>query len=72
MSERAYRSTVVASALVWFLLGLHSPMLQHQITAHHQLHDATFLVIMVVLAVAGVASVVALLRGGRGDAAPQQ
>ncbi len=72
MSERAYRSTVLASALVWFLLGLHSPMLQHQITAHHRLHDATFLVIMVVLAVAGVVSVVALLRGGHGDAAPQQ
>ena len=72
MSERFYRPTVLASALVWFLLGLHAPMLQHQITAHHRLHDATFLVIMAVLAVAGVATVVALLRGGRGDAAPQQ
>jgi len=72
MSERAYRSTVVATALVWFLLGLHSPMLEHQITDHHRLHDATFLVIMAVLSVAGVATVVALLRGGRGDAAPQQ
>jgi uncharacterized membrane protein len=70
MSERAYRSSVVASALVWFLLGLHSPMLQHQITAHHRLHDMTFLVIMAVLAIAGIVSVVALLRGGRGGVAP--
>jgi uncharacterized membrane protein len=70
VSERAYRTTVVASALAWFLLGLHSPMLEHQITAHHRLHDMTFLVIMAVLAIAGIVSVVALLRGGRGGVAP--
>jgi cytochrome bd-type quinol oxidase subunit 2 len=69
MSERAYRSTVVASALVWFLLGLHAPVV-HQLTHHHRMPDTTVLVVVALLAVAGVVSVVALLRGGRGDAAP--
>ena len=71
MTERAYRSTVLVSTLVWFLLGLHAPMV-HQITHHHRMPDTTVLIVMVVLAVAGVVSVIALLRGGRGDAAPQQ
>jgi hypothetical protein len=70
MSERAYRSTVLASALVWFLLGLHSPML-HQITHHHRMPDTTVLVVIAVLAIAGVATVLALLRGGRSGAARQ-
>jgi len=69
MSERAYRSTVVASALVWFLLGLHAPVV-HQLTHHHRMPDTTVLVVVALLAVAGVVSVVALLRGGRGDVAP--
>jgi len=69
MSERAYRSTVVASALVWFLLGLHAPVM-HQLTHHHRMPDTTVLVVVALLAVAGVVSVVALLRGGRGDVAP--
>ena len=52
MSERSYRSTVLASALVWFLLGLHSPVL-HQITHHNRMPDTTVLVVMVVLAILG-------------------
>ena len=71
MSERAYRSTVLASALVWFLLGLHAPM-GHQITHHHRMPDTTVLVVIAVLAVLGVVSVLALLRtpriGGAGGA----
>ena len=69
MSERAYQATVVVSAIVWFLLGLHAPMV-HQITHHHRMPDTTVLIIMAVLAVAGVVSVLALLRSGRGGAAP--
>ncbi|HEX7980503.1 MAG TPA: hypothetical protein VF461_18010 [Gemmatimonadaceae bacterium] len=69
MSERSYQSTVVASAIVWFMLGLHAPLL-HQITHHNRMPDTTVLIIMAALAVAGVVSVVALLRGGRGGAAP--
>ena len=69
MSERSYQSTVLASALVWFLLGLHAPML-HQITHHNRMPDTTVLIIMAVLAIAGVVSVLALLRGGRGGAVP--
>jgi uncharacterized membrane protein len=69
MSERSYRSTVVASAIVWFMLGLHAPLL-HQITHHNRMPDTTVLIVMAALAVAGVVSVVALLRGGRGGAAP--
>ena len=64
MSERSYRSTVLASALVWFLLGLHAPVL-HQVTHHHRMPDTTILVVVALLAVAGVISVVALLRSGR-------
>jgi uncharacterized membrane protein len=70
MSERSYQATVLASALVWFLLGLHAPML-HQITHHNRMPDTTVLIIMAVLAVAGVVSLLALLRGGRGTSAPQ-
>jgi hypothetical protein len=67
MSERSYRSTVLASALVWFLLGLHAPVL-HQVTHHHRMPDTTVLVVIVGLTVAGVVSVLALLRSGRGTA----
>ena len=70
MSERAYRSTVLASALVWFLLGLHAPVM-HQITHHHRMPDTTILLVVAVLAVAGVVSVLALLRSGRAGAAHQ-
>jgi hypothetical protein len=70
MSERSYQTTVLASALVWFLLGLHAPML-HQLTHHNRMPDRTVLIVMAVLSVAGVVSVLALLRGGRGGSAPQ-
>ena len=61
MSERSYRLTVLVSALVWFLLGLHSPM--HQLT-HHP-HDTTVLVVIAVLAILGIVCVVALWRAPR-------
>ena len=70
MSERFYRPTVLVSALVWFLLGLHAPMLQHQITHRHTTPDTTFLFIMAVLVIAGVVSVLALIRRGPGGPAP--
>jgi hypothetical protein len=71
MSERSYRSTVLASALVWFLLGLHAPLL-HQLTHHDRMPDTTVLVVVAVLAVAGVVSLLALLRGGPGGAAANE
>jgi len=67
MSERSYRSTVLASALAWFLLGLHAPVV-HQVTHHHRMPDTTVLVVIAVLLVGGVVSVLALLRGNRGAA----
>jgi CHASE2 domain-containing sensor protein len=69
MSERSYRSTVLASALVWFLLGLHARLL-HQLTHHNRMPDTTALIVVAALAVAGVVSLLALLRGGRSGAAP--
>ena len=42
MSERAYQSTVVVSAIAWFLLGLHAPVM-HQITHHHRMRKAELL-----------------------------
>ena len=69
MSERAYRSTVLASALVWFLLGLHAPVL-HQFTHHDRMPDTTVLVVVAVLGIAGIVCLFALLRGGPGGAAP--
>jgi hypothetical protein len=71
MSERSYRSTVLVSALVWFLLGLHAPIV-HQITHHNRMPDTMVLVLVAALAVTGVVCVLALLRaprfGGAGGA----
>jgi hypothetical protein len=61
MSERSYRLTVLVSALVWFLLGLHSPV--HQLTHHRR--DTTVLVVIAVLAILGIVCVVALWRAPR-------
>ena len=72
MSERSYRSTVLASALVWFLLGLHAPVL-HQLTHHNRMPDTTVLVVIAVLAVLGIVCVLALLRTPRiGGSGPQR
>jgi hypothetical protein len=72
MSERSYRSTVLASALLWFMLGLHAPLL-HQLTHHNRMPDTTVLIAVALLAVAGVVAVLALLRapsGTRGGGRP--
>jgi len=68
MTERTYRSMVLASALVWFLLGLHAPLV-HQLTHHNRMPDTTALVVVAVLAIAGIASLFALLRRGPGGPA---
>lgn len=71
MSTSAYRSTVVVSALVWFLLGLHAPPMMHQLTHHDRMPDTTVLVVTAVLAILGVVCMVALLRTPRlGGGAP--
>jgi hypothetical protein len=77
MSERSYKSTVLVSALLWFLLGLHAPVV-HQVTHHHRMPDTTVMIVVALLAIAAVVAVLALLRapmsgarGGRG-AAPSQ
>jgi len=71
MSVRSYRLTVLGSALVWFLLGLHSPVL-HQITHHNRMPDTMVLVVMAALAILGVVCVRALWRAPRfgGGAGP--
>ena len=61
MSARWYRPTVIASALSWFLVGLHLPGL------HAMTHDGgtiapVALAATVLLAVLGTAGLWALLR----------
>jgi len=74
MSQRWYRPAVVITTLVWFLLGLHAPSMVHQFAHHGRVPDATVLVLVAALAVAGVACLVALLRaprfGGAGGTSP--
>jgi cytochrome c oxidase assembly factor CtaG len=73
MSERSYRVTVLVSALVWFLLGMHSPVL-HQFTHHNRTPDTTVLVVIAVLAILGIVCVLALWRAPRfgGGAGPHE
>jgi hypothetical protein len=61
MSQRSYRLTVLASALFWFMLGLHAPIV-HQFTHHDRVPSLSMLAIVGALAAAGVATVLALLR----------
>jgi hypothetical protein len=61
MTDRSYRLTVLASALVWFLLGLHAPI-WHQLMHHNRMPDTTVLVVVALLAIAGIVAVLALLR----------
>ena len=58
---RNYRLTVIGCALAWFLVGLHIPTL-HEITEHGAPPRWDMLVITLLLAVAGVATLWALLR----------
>ncbi len=62
MSPRSYRSTVVACALAWFMVGLHLPTL-HQMTHPGHSPRWSFVAITLSLAVAGVVALWTLLRG---------
>jgi len=72
MAERSYQATVLASALVWFLLGLHAPMMVHPFTHHARMPDTTVVVVVALLGIAGVVCLFALLRGGVGGTAPRE
>jgi hypothetical protein len=61
MSMRSYRLTVMGCAVAWLLVGLHLPTL-HEVLDHHPLPPPSVLAMTAVLALAGVASLWALLR----------
>ena len=62
MPMRIYRSTVVACALAWFLVGLHLPAL-HQMTHHGRPPAWHVVAIVAALALVAVAGLALLLRG---------
>lgn len=71
MSTPLYRLTVIACALTWFLVGLHSPVL-HQITRHGRVPGVGLLTVLVLLVVMASGSLWMLLRApssGRGSTA---
>ncbi len=61
MGARAYRLTVVACALAWFLVGMHFPAF-HQMTHHGRRLPPTVIGAVVLIALAGVVTLLALLR----------
>ncbi|HEV7992861.1 MAG TPA: hypothetical protein VGP25_13605 [Gemmatimonadaceae bacterium] len=72
MPEQSYRLTVVACAASWLMVGLHAPVL-HQLTHHGRNPGWPMLAVIALLAAAGVATVVALLRESpRGTRSPFQ
>ena len=72
MTERSYRWTVLGSAFVWFMLGLHAPMMVHPFTHHARMPDTTVVVVVAMLGIAGIVCLFALLRGGVGGTAPRE
>ena len=72
MTERSYRWTVLASVVVWFMLGLHAPMMVHPLTHHDRMPDKTVLLVVAALGIAGIVCLFALLRGGPGGTAPHE
>jgi len=64
MSTPLYRLTVLACAVAWFLVGLHTPVL-HQITGHGRVPGAGLVTILVLLVVIAGGSLLMLLRAPR-------
>lgn len=64
MSTPLYRLTVLACALAWFLVGMHTPIL-HQITEHGRVPGAGLLTILALLVVTASGSLLMLLRAPR-------
>lgn len=60
MSARHYRFTVLGSVLVWFLIGLHFPLM-HQIAHHGSLPSTLVMGVVALLLAAGTAGVWRLL-----------
>jgi type III secretory pathway component EscU len=58
---RFYRSILLISTVVWFLIGLHTPAL-HQVTHHGTGLPMTVLAAIVTLIVVGIVCLWALLR----------
>lgn len=61
MPTRFYRLTVIGSALAWFLVGLHWPIV-HEMTRHGRTPDTMVLVVVAMLVVLGLATLWVLLR----------
>lgn len=59
MQPRFYRPVVVLSAILWFMLGMHMPMLHDM---NHAKEHPGILVAMAALAIGGVVSLFNLLR----------
>jgi len=65
MSEQPYRLTVLACAASWLMVGLHAPVL-HQLMHHGRNPGWAMLAAIALLAAAGVATLVALLKSAPG------
>lgn len=61
MRPMSYRLTLIGSALAWLLLGLHLPTL-HEVIDHGWRPPMAVLVMMIVLALAGLGTLWMLLR----------
>ena len=69
MSVRAHRLTTLFCAAMWFLLGMHAPLV-HSVTHHGRTPSWNVLAMVAVVAAAAVAALVVLLRGGGAASAP--
>lgn len=61
MSTSQYRLTVIICAAVWFLIGMHSPVV-HEIVDHGRVPHWPLVTILAVLALLGCATLWSLLR----------
>ena len=61
MSTNYYRLIVIGSAITWFLLGMHAPIV-HQITHHDRSPSVGLMVAVSCVALLALAGLVTLLR----------
>jgi hypothetical protein len=70
MRARFYRLTIIGCVLSSFLVGLHLPALQHELTYHGRTPHWTVLSVVSFLALVTVAGLWSLLRGPVPGATP--
>jgi hypothetical protein len=61
MPTKVYRLNVIATALAWFLLGLHAPVV-HQIVDHGQRPSVGLMIALSSVTLISLASLIELLR----------